>query len=82
MDCPEIIPPGQGSAGFPPHQHGVKEYLFVAQGRMQIELNDEVYQLGPGESMYFEADVQHGFRNVGEEECRYYLVIDSHEATP
>ncbi|WP_269432677.1 cupin domain-containing protein [Effusibacillus lacus] len=33
-----------------------------------------------GDSMYFEADCPHQFRNNGDSECRYYLVIDSRES--
>jgi quercetin dioxygenase-like cupin family protein len=33
--------------------------------------------LEEGDALYFEADVPHRFDNAGEEECSYYLVIDS-----
>ena len=29
------------------------------------------------DALYFEADVAHRFDNVGEEECSYYVDIDS-----
>lgn len=76
-----IIPPKGESAYFPPHKNGVKEYIFVAQGHLQIELETNVYELEQGDSMYFEANLRHKFKNVGDTECHYYLVIDSHEVT-
>jgi hypothetical protein len=27
--------------------------------------------------MYYEADIEHSFTNIGDEDCHYYLVIDS-----
>lgn len=75
-----IIPCERESAYFPPHKNGVKEYIFVAQGRLQIKLENNFYELEQGDSMYFEANLQHRFKNIGDTECCYYLVIDSYEA--
>ncbi|MFP3918652.1 XRE family transcriptional regulator [Lysinibacillus telephonicus] len=74
-----IIPPKQETGVFPAHKSGVKEYIYVALGKLQIELgNDsETYVLEKGDSIYFEADVTHRFINLSEGECHYYLVIDS-----
>lgn len=76
-----IIPLAGESAYFPPHKNGVKEYIFVAQGRLRIELDENVYELERGESIYFEANLRHKFKNIGDTECHYYLVIDSHEVS-
>ena len=75
-----IIPCEGESAYFPPHKNGVKEYVYVAQGRLQVELGNTVYELEQNESIYFEANFRHKFKNIGDTVCRYYLVIDSYEA--
>lgn len=77
-----IIPPGKESGAFPPHLPGVKEYIVVDEGRLKVELagGKRKYELEPGDSIYFEADVEHRFINAGNGECRYYLVIDSNQA--
>lgn len=74
-----VIPPMQETGAFPAHKNGVKEYIYVAQGNLKIELANqgEVYVLEKGDSFYFEADVTHRFINLSNEECHYYLVIDS-----
>jgi transcriptional regulator with XRE-family HTH domain len=77
-----VIPPGQASGHFPPHTKGVKEYVSVAQGQLQVSLGDRVYLLDAGDSLYFDADLTHHFANVGSEPCQYYLVIDSHQTKP
>jgi quercetin dioxygenase-like cupin family protein len=38
-------------------------------------------ELKEGDSFYFEGDIEHRFINEREEECHYYLVIDSHESS-
>ena len=77
-----IIPPGKESGTFPPHSPGVKEYIVVDEGRLKVELagGKRKYELEPGDSIYFEANVEHRFLNAGTGECRYYLVIDSNQA--
>ncbi|MFP3846183.1 helix-turn-helix domain-containing protein [Priestia filamentosa] len=64
---------------FPPHKKGVEEYIYVAKGKLQIQLGEEpqIYTLEEGDSLYFEADVNHRFVNLSEEECNYFLIINS-----
>ncbi|MCL6445252.1 MAG: XRE family transcriptional regulator [Alicyclobacillus sp.] len=77
-----IVPPGKESGTFPAHRAGVKEFIVIAKGKLRVVIGDTemTIELAEGDSMYFEADVSHRFINVGDEECQYYLVIDSHEA--
>jgi len=73
-----IIPPGQESGTFPSHRPGVKEHIVVVQGKLQVVLGkNTAYELGTGDSIYFEADREHRFVNIGDLACHYYLVIDS-----
>lgn len=72
-----IMPIGCKSPHFPPHREGVKEYIVVAQGCLEIQLGSERYMLSAGDSIYYKAAITHHFINIGNEECRYYLIIDS-----
>jgi len=73
-----IIPHGKESGTFPSHKPGVKEYIVVVQGKLRVVLDkDLVYELSTGDSIYFEANIEHHFVNIGDAECHYYLVIDS-----
>ncbi|MDQ0298458.1 transcriptional regulator with XRE-family HTH domain [Salibacterium salarium] len=74
-----IVPPHQESGVFPSHKQGVDEYIFVAEGSLQVELENgkKDYILEQGDSMYFEADKNHRFLNLSDKECQYYLIIDS-----
>ena len=72
-----VVPEGSTSGEFPPHRRGVEEYVVVEKGRLRAVLAGEEYLLEEGDSLYFEADVAHGFDNAGEGPCSYYLVIVS-----
>ena len=75
-----IIPQGSTSGEFPPHKRGVQEYIVVESGCLAAVLDGEKYVLEEGDAIYFEADIAHRFDNAGDDECSYYLVIDSGEA--
>ena len=66
-------------ASFPAHKSGVQEYIFVESGKLCVELGNGIFkdELNEGDSFFFEADTEHRFINIGDEECRYFLVIDS-----
>jgi transcriptional regulator with XRE-family HTH domain len=75
-----VIPEGRSSGIFPPHKSHVKEHVYVVEGALQLTLGDQqTFKLEPGDSIYFEANVTHTFDNIGEGDCRYYLVIDSYK---
>ena len=58
-----------------PHPPGTTENLVVTQGSLELEANNERHQLGVGDSIYFEADGPHTYRNTGTVEAVYYLVM-------
>lgn len=74
-----VIPPFSESGVFPAHKSGVKEYIYVEKGCLKVELANGVYseQLNEGDSFFFEADTEHRFINDSNDECNYFLVIDS-----
>jgi transcriptional regulator with XRE-family HTH domain len=71
------VPPGGGSGRFVGHRRGVSEYIYVLAGRLEAHVGDKAVTLEEGDSLYFEADADHSFLNVGVGECRYFLVIDA-----
>lgn len=77
-----VMPPLSESGIFPAHQSGVKEYIYVEKGTLKVELGKGLYneELYEGDSFFFEADTEHRFINVLNEECHYFLVIDSSQS--
>jgi transcriptional regulator with XRE-family HTH domain len=59
--------PGTYSAYAP----GSHEFVVVSSGALAMTVGDERYVLEAGDSLYFAADVEHGFANAGTTSCSY-----------
>jgi transcriptional regulator with XRE-family HTH domain len=57
------------------HPPGTTENLVVTQGVIEIEAAGETHRLEAGDSILFEADTPHLYRNVGRSEAVMYLVM-------
>lgn len=71
------VPVGGSSGRFVGHRRGVSEYIYVLKGRLEAHVGERAVILEEGDSLYFEADADHAFANVGDGECQYFLVIDA-----
>lgn len=45
-----------------PHQQGVKEYIWVLEGEMEVLFNNQWHLLEQGQTIQFDADQPHGYR--------------------
>jgi quercetin dioxygenase-like cupin family protein len=59
-----------------PHAHpGIEQVCYVLEGRARVEIGDEsVGELGPGDSVFFPADVPHVFTTVSEEPVKVLVI--------
>lgn len=58
------------------HAPGTRELLVVLTGSLRLRVaDDEVYDLGPGDTVSFAADRPHVYENPGSSEARYHNVI-------
>ncbi len=57
------------------HAIGTTENILVARGSVEIVTSDGAHRLGEGDSIVFDADVPHAYRNVGADEAVLYLVM-------
>ncbi|MHC6225074.1 helix-turn-helix domain-containing protein [Pseudomonas sp. X10] len=57
------------------HGPGVQENLVVAQGALEISVNEERFLLSTGDSIVFYADQPHRYRNPVDSEAVAYLVV-------
>ena len=64
----EVLAPG-ADTGEDCLQHEGEEGGVVVSGRVEVSVGDSSQILGPGEAYYFNSQVPHRFRNVGEEEA-------------
>jgi len=58
-----------------PHARGTRETLVVLTGVLRLGAGSETYDLQPGDSVYFHADVAHYYENRSTREARCIDVI-------
>jgi len=58
-----------------PHATGTREIVVVLSGSLNLRVGAEVYELAPGDSISFRADVEHAYENPGTSEGRYHNLI-------
>jgi len=75
-----VIPPRAATGEFSAHRRGVEEHLTVVRGALACRIGKREVVLAAGDSLWFRADVPHGFSNPGDEPCEYVLLIDADRA--
>jgi transcriptional regulator with XRE-family HTH domain len=58
----------------PRHQHAGGEFIYALQGTLTVQIGDDEHELAPGDSMYFDASVPHGYRRSGGRLCSAIVV--------
>jgi XRE family transcriptional regulator, regulator of sulfur utilization len=58
-----------------PHAPGTHEMIVVLSGGLRMHVDDEMYELGAGDSIAFAADRPHSYENPAGSEARYHNVI-------
>lgn len=57
------------------HPPGTAENLVVTAGTVEIDVGGDTHRLETGDSILFEADTPHAYRNAGRSEAVMYLVM-------
>jgi quercetin dioxygenase-like cupin family protein len=63
-----------GEAPHPPHHHVHEELLLIRQGLLEVSIAGKTTRLGPGSAAYLASNEEHGWRNVGNEPARYFVL--------
>ena len=62
-----------------PHPAGTREMLHVAEGALEIGVGREpVYRVNKGDTIQFQADLPHSYRNLSPMPAVAYLVMTYH----
>ena len=65
-----------GSTGDEPYTHGdSEELLIVVEGRVHVQLGDEVHEVTAGDSVHYESSTPHRVANAGDETAEVLFVI-------
>ncbi len=58
----EIMPEGESGKDF--YHHNGEEFVFVIEGELDVYINDDLYHLEQGDSIYFKSNQKHKFKNL------------------
>jgi transcriptional regulator with XRE-family HTH domain len=67
------LPPGCDAGSYPGYAAGSHEYVVVHTGTLRLTVGETAVDLRADDSVYFAADVPHGYANVGKSACTYYV---------
>jgi mannose-6-phosphate isomerase-like protein (cupin superfamily) len=67
------VEPGSRSHGA--HTHTGVEAFYVLEGQATVEVEDELYTLGPNEAIALDASRPHGIFNSGSTRIKYMVII-------
>jgi transcriptional regulator with XRE-family HTH domain len=60
---------------FPVFQHSGMEFIYVIEGEVDYRHGDKTYPMGPGDSLFFDADAPHGPENLKKLPARFLSII-------
>lgn len=69
-----VIDPG-GALESMPHLDASEEYVTVFSGALEICVGDEAYELKLGDSLRFNADMKHSYKNISNEPVQLSMLI-------
>ena len=63
-----------GLAPHPPHHHEHEEMVLMREGTLEVTIAGRVTNLGPGSVAFVASNEEHGWRNVGGDRARYFVL--------
>ena len=72
---PYLITLTDSSDVFPTFQHDGIETIFMLEGRVGYRHGEDIYELEPGDTLFFDADAPHGPEDLRELPAKYLSII-------
>lgn len=66
--------PDNGDIPLIPHTH-TEECIVVLDGQLEIMVSEEIYQLGPGDAIYFEGILLQRLTPIGRDKTHYLSIV-------
>ena len=51
-------------------KNGIEKFIYVLDGKIEAGIGEERYNLGKNDSLYFESNIPHYFKNTGNQDAR------------
>ncbi|ABK98106.1 helix-turn-helix domain-containing protein [Pelobacter propionicus] len=61
--------------GAPLSSHEGEEFIYILDGTVEVEYGKDLYQLEPGDSIYYDSIVPHQLRSRGSDSARILAVV-------
>lgn len=74
---PFVVRPTHAASDDPHPEHAGQEFVFVHTGTVELAYGEQIITLGPGDSAYFDATVDHQLRAVGVEPAEVVVVTNA-----
>ena len=79
---PLVVTLTEESETYPLFQHPGTEFLYMLEGRMAYSHSSSTYQLGPGDSLLFDGEGQHGPVSLDDLPVRFLSVVGFPDRVP
>lgn len=76
---PFLVTMDDASEVFPTFSHAGQEFLYILEGRIVYRHGNHLYEMGPGDSLSFEAEIPHGPEELIEVPIKMLSVINYDE---
>ena len=63
-----------GERPHPPHHHAHEEMVLVREGTLKVTISGKSVNLGPGSVGFVASNEEHGWRNVGNSNAKYWVI--------
>ena len=62
--------------------HPGQEFDMVLEGQLKIQLDDHIFILNEGDSIFYESEHAHGMVALGGKDCKFLAIVHKEEGTP
>jgi quercetin dioxygenase-like cupin family protein len=63
-----------GLAPHPPHHHVHEEMMMLREGTMEVTIEGKITRLGPGSVVFVASNEEHGWKNIGTDRAKYFVL--------
>ena len=77
-----VYDPAKESAPIELATHPGQEFDMVLEGQLKIQLDDHIFILNEGDSIFYESEHAHGMVALGGKDCKFLAIVHKEEGTP